>query len=336
MTSIRDVASRAGVSTATVARVLNGRANVSDELANRVKQAVAELHYVPNGVARSLSRGQTHLLGLLVSDIANPFAGQVARGLEDEATKSGYHVLVGSSDFDPERESELLGSFAARTVDAVALLSARGATSAMQQLMDTQMPLVFVDRRPNGDSTAPVIRTDNVTAAQHAVQYLIGLGHRDLAMISGPPTLPTASQRLQGFRTACRDAGLEVREECIREGFLGVDGGGLAMHQVLALRPRPTAVFSFNNLLAVGALGALREKNVSVPEDLSLVTFDDMELFPYIDPPVTAIAQPAYRIGVEAARALIGLLSGDRFTAREVVLPSEFRQRKSCAPPSRT
>lgn len=152
-------------------------------------------------------------------------------------------------------------------------------------------------------------------------------------MISGPPALPTASLRLQGFRTACAEAGLSLRADCVREGFLGVDGGYQATRQVLALEPRPTALFSFNNMLAVGAVRALREAGVTVPTDMSLVTFDDMDLFPYVDPPITAIAQPAYQIGVEAGRALTNLLSGDRFVPREVVLPTEFRKRASCAPP---
>lgn len=333
MTSIRDVARHAGVSTATVARVLAGRTPVSDDLAARVRQSIAELRYVPNGVARSLSQGRTFLLGLLVSDIANPFSGQVARGLEDLAAQHGYHVLVGSSDFEPEREDELLASFAARTVDAVALVSASGATDAMQRLLDTKIPLVFVDRQPGDGIKAPLIRTDNLSAAHDAVAYLIGLGHRDLAMISGPATLPTASQRLQGFRTACGEAGLRLREECVREGFLGTEGGYRATREVLALKPRPTALFSFNNMLAVGALRALREAGVSVPHDISLITFDDMDLFPFVDPPITAIAQPAYHIGAEAGRALINMLSGDPFVPREVVLPTEFRQRASCAPP---
>jgi LacI family transcriptional regulator len=333
VTSIRDVARHAGVSTATVARVLAGGTPVSDDLAARVRRSIAELHYVPNGVARSLSRGRTSLLGLLVSDIANPFSGQVARGLEDLAARHGYHVLVGSSDFEPEREDQLLASFAARTVDAVALVSASGATEAMQRLLDTRIPLVFVDRQPGDGIKAPLIRTDNLSAAHDAVAYLIGLGHRDLAMISGPATLPTASQRLQGFRTACAEAGLRLREECVREGFLGVEGGYRATREVLALKPRPTALFSFNNMLAVGALRALREAGVAVPRDISLITFDDMDLFPFVDPPITAIAQPAYHIGAEAGRVLISMLSGDAFVPSEVVLPTEFRQRASCAPP---
>jgi DNA-binding LacI/PurR family transcriptional regulator len=336
VTSIRDVASHAGVSTATVARVLSGRTPVSEDLAARVRQSIAELRYVPNGVARSLSQGRTFLLGLLVSDIANPFSAQVARGLEDTAARHGYHVLVGSSDFEPEREDQLLASFAARTVDAVALVAVSGATEAMQRLLDTRIPLIFVDRQPGSGIKAPLIRTDNLSAAHDAIAYLIGLGHRDLAMISGPAALPTASQRLQGFRTACEEAGLSLREECVREGFLGAEGGYRATREVLALKPRPTALFSFNNMLAVGALRALREAGVGVPRDISLITFDDMDLFPFVDPPITAIAQPAYQIGTEAARTLISMLSGDLFVPREVVLPTEFRQRESCAPPPGT
>ncbi|TDD71245.1 LacI family transcriptional regulator [Jiangella aurantiaca] len=333
MASIRQVAEHAGVSTATVARVLSGRITVSPELTERVRQAVDELNYVPNDVARSLSRGRTNMLGLLVSDIGNPFAAQVARGLEDEAARLGYQVLVGSSDFELERETRLLDSFAAKTVDAVALVSARGSTPAMARLARTGLPVVYIDRRPDGDTAAPLVRTDNETAARQAVGHLIELGHRDLAMISGPSWLPTASARLRGFRAACAEHGLTVRRECVREGHLGVEGGVRAMRDLLDLPERPTAVFSFNNLSAVGALRALRERGVTVPRDISLVTFDDMDLFPFVDPPITAIAQPAYEIGVEAGRTLLAMLSGAAVVPREVVLPTEFRIRSSCAEP---
>jgi LacI family transcriptional regulator len=335
MASIRDVARAAGVSTATVARVLNGSAApVSEALTERVRQAVADLDYVPNGVAASLSRGRTQLLGLLVSDISNPFTAQVARGLEDEAARHGYLVLVGSSDWDPAREADLLGSFAKRTVDGVALLSSSGENEGVHRLIRTGVPVVFVDRRPDDAAGIPMIRTDSLTAAHEAVQYLIGLGHRDLAMISGPPTMPTAALRVAGFRTACAEVGLTVREECVRQGFLGIEGGYTAMNEVLALEPRPTAVFSFNNMLAIGALRALREQDVHLPDDLSLVTFDDTDLFPFVDPPITAIAQPAYQIGAEAGHMLFQLLDGDRsHPLQDVVLPTEFRIRNSCASP---
>ncbi|WP_211286638.1 LacI family DNA-binding transcriptional regulator [Pseudonocardia autotrophica] len=326
----------AGVSTATVVRVLNGGATVSPDRTERVLRAVQELDYVSNGVAASLSRGRTQLLGLLVSDIANPFTGQVARGLEDEAVRHGYQVLISSSDFDPDREAQILESFARRTVDAAALLSTSEAAQGVHRLLRNEIPTVLIDRRPPDLPSVPLVRTDSLSAAREAVRHLIDLGHTDLGMIAGPSGMATASQRLAGFRAACADAGLHVRPECVREGFLGVDGGHRAMLEVLDLPVRPTAVFSFNNVLAIGALGALRERGVRLPGELSLITFDDTDLFPFVDPPLTAIAQPAYEIGAAAGRILFEELAGASHPAagRDVVLPTELRIRNSCAAPA--
>ncbi|WP_433432553.1 LacI family DNA-binding transcriptional regulator [Nonomuraea sp. CA-141351] len=331
--SNRDVAKLAGVSTATVARVLRGTTPVSDALRERVEDAVAKLGYVPNAVARSLSRGRTQLLGLLVADISNPFFGEVARGLEDAAVAGGYQVLVGSSDLNPERERAVLTAFESRTVDGVALTSSTADSSMLRKLAATGMPTVFIDRRP-ADIAGPAVLCDNEAAARRAVQYLIGLGHTDLAMISGPHTMATAAQRLAGFRAACAEAGLSIRPECVLEGYLGIEGGSKAMRRVLELDTPPTAVFSFNNLLGVGALSATREMGVKVPGEVSLLTFDDMTLFPFVDPPVTAIAQPAYQMGTEAARLLLDALANPAAEQPEdVVLPSDFRIRSSCAAP---
>ncbi|MBB4683506.1 LacI family DNA-binding transcriptional regulator [Amycolatopsis jiangsuensis] len=335
MVSIRDVAKAAGVSTATVARVLNGGTPVSPDRTERVLRAVRELDYVSNGVAASLSRGRTGLLGLLVSDIANPFTAQVARGLEDEAVRRGYQVLIASSDFDSEREAQVLASFARRTVDAVALLSSSGVGEGVARLVRNGIPTVFVDRRPPDLGEIPLVRTDSLGAAREAVRYLIDLGHTDLGMISGPSGMPTATQRLAGFREACQAAGLVVRPECVREGFLGTAGGYTAMCEVLDLDVRPTAVFSFNNVLAIGALQAVRERGVRIPADLSLVTFDDTDLFPFVDPPITAIEQPAYEIGAQAGTLLFTHLDGGRTAGADVVLPTRFHIRSSCARPGR-
>ncbi|GAB3579723.1 substrate-binding domain-containing protein [Amycolatopsis endophytica] len=335
MASIRDVAKAAGVSTATVARVLNGGAPVSPDRTERVLRAVEELDYVSHGVAASLSRGRTKLVGLLVSDIANPFTAQVARGLEDEAVRHGYQVLIASSDFDSEREAQVLTSFARRTVDAVALLSSSGVGEGVARLVRNGIPTVFVDRRPPDLGHIPLVRTDSLSAAREAVRYLIDLGHTDLGMISGPHGMPTAAQRLAGFREACESAGLTVRPECVREGFLGRQGGYRAMCEVLDLGRRPTAVFSFNNVLAIGALQAVRERGVRIPDDLSLVTFDDTDLFPFVDPPITAIEQPAHDIGAQAGRVLFALLDGAETGGEDVVLPTKFHVRGSCDRPRR-
>lgn len=335
MASIRDVAALAGVSTATVARVLRGTAPVSEALARRVKWAVSELDYVPNAVARGLSRGRSNLVGLLVPDISNPFFAEVTRGLEEVAAQHDYHVLVSSSDLHAERESELVRVFESRTVDAVAFTPSATTAPHLRRLRKAGVPLAFVDRRVT-DVAAPTVRTDNKAAAHQAVRYLLELGHRRIAMLGGPPAFATAVERLEGFTAAMREAGVRVGKGLVRQGFLGIDGGYQAMASVLDTRPRPTAVFSFNNLLAVGALGALRDRGVRVPEGISLVTFDDMSLFPYVDPPITAIAQPAYEMGVETGRLLFAMLDRPDRTAedyRDIVLPTDFRIRASCAPP---
>lgn len=332
--SLKDVAAEAHVSTATVARVLSNSTRVSPELTARVRDAIARLNYLPNSVARSLSEGRTHRLGLLVSDISNPFVAQVTKGFEDAAASAGDLVLIGSSDFNVARESELLDSFATRTVDGVALLSARGLTDSMHRLLNSGIPLVFIDRRPDESLRVPLVRSDNFSGAQDAVNYLISLGHRDLGMISGPTDLPTAAQRTAGFLRACEAAGLTVRAECLRTGFLGTQGGEQAMEEILSLPTPPTALFSFNNLLAVGALTVARARGVSIPGDLSFATFDDMDLFALVDPPITAVAQPARHIGLYAGRSLISMINGDHGIPQEVILPTVFRKRSSCAPPT--
>ncbi len=333
MTGIRDVARRAGVSTATVARVLRDSPQVSRELSDRVREAVAELGYVPNVVARSLSQGRTRLLGLLVPDISNPFFAEVARGMEDGAVTRGYHVLIGSSDLNADRERQFISSFKARLLDAIAITPSASDAAHLKQLAVGGMPLVFVDRRLPG-VRAPAVRTDNANAAEQAVRHLVRLGHRDIAMISGPPSFETAAERVAGFRAACRQTGIRIRRSCLRQGYLGIEGGHKAMREILALRPRPTAVFSFNNLLTVGALGALREDKVRVPTELSLLTFDDMSLFPYVDPPITAIAQPGYQMGQQTAYLLLKTLENPAATHHDVVLPTDLRIRMSCAPPA--
>lgn len=329
---IRQVATRAGVSTATVARVLHDTGQVSQELTARVKQAIAELDYVPNAVASSLSSGRTGVIGLLVPDIANPFFGEVARGLEDYASQHNNHVLVCSSDLAPERELSLARAFEARMVDAVACTPSGADSSHLRRLQAGGQPLIFIDRSVPGIQ-APTVGIDNAAAAERATRYLLELGHRRIAMLCGPEVFASSRNRLQGFRRAMKAAKAVIHSDYVQQGFLGITGGTQAMRRVLRLSPRPTAVLSFNNFLAVGALRALREEAVRVPDDLSFLTFDDMSLFPYVDPPITVIAQPAYQIGSEAGRVLFELLNHPEKRQADVILPTELVIRSSCSSP---
>lgn len=331
MTGIRDVARRAGVSTATVTRALADDPRVTAHTKALVLSAADELAYVPNAAARALTLGRSRLLGLFVPDIANPFYGELAQGMEDYAAQQGYHCVIASSHLDPKRELQLVSAFRDGTLSALAMTTVSSDARLLNALRATRLPLVFVDRRPEG-FMAPLVATNNEAVTKEAVRRLIRLGHRRIGMLAGPAEFETSCQRVDGFLAALKEGGIELDHALIRQGHLGEPGGYNAMHQVLSLPNRPTAVFSFNNLLTVGALRAVRESGLRIPEQLSLVGFDDMSLFPFTDPPITAIAQPAAAIGREAARILVDALSDGKLPDHDSILPATIVNRDSWGP----
>jgi LacI family transcriptional regulator len=328
---IRDVAKLAGVSTATVTRAMRGDASVTAATRARVLAAAARLDYVPSAAARALSQGRSNLLGLFVPDIVNPFYAQVAQGLEDRAAESRYHCVIASSHLNPERERHLVTSFQDGTLAGLAATTVGTDESFTAALGGNRGRLVLVDRRPRG-ITAPLVRTDNRRITRHAVGELLRLGHTRIGMISGPRDFDTASQRLSGFRLAHRDAGRTVDEQLVRHGHVGETGGFTAMNELLAMGSRATAVFCFNNLVTVGALKAIRAAGLKIPTDLSVLAFDDMTLFPLVEPPITAIAQPAYEMGRAAADLLLRQIAGET-DLPDIVLSATLIARESIAPP---
>lgn len=332
MVGVRDVARLAGVSTATVARVLSESTNVTPETRDKVQRAVSILGYTPNAMARALTSGRSSLLGLFVPDIANPFYSAVAQGLEDEAANLGFHCLIASSHLIPDRERQFVTTLKSGMLAGLAMTTTGSDPGLLDALRKTPLPVVFVDRRPHGFD-APLVRTNNQEVAREAVARLIGMGHRRIGMLAGPADFDTTAERIAGLRQAMDDARIPFESELIRLGHLEERGGREAMQEILDLTKRPTAVFSFNNLLTVGALSALRDRGIRMPDDLSLVSFDDMSLFPFVDPPLTAIAQPASEMGRVAARTLLALLNGEHVETQDVVLPSTLIERGSWGPP---
>lgn len=322
----------AGVSTATVTRALRDEPSVTADTKARVKAAVVKLGYVPSAAARALSQGRSNLLGLFVPDIVNPFYSQVAQGMEDRAAEARYHCVIASSHLDPSREKHLITSFQDGTLAGLAATTLGTDETFTAALGTNHGPLVLVDRRPRG-IRAPLVRTDNRKVAREAVGHLFALEHKNIAMISGPRDFDTATQRLAGFRLAHRDAGRQVNENLVLHGHLGEPGGYTAMTELLAMPSRPTAVFCFNNLVTVGALKAIRAAGLKIPTDVSILAFDDMTLFPLVEPPITAIAQPAYEMGRAAAECLLRQLNGET-DLPDVVLPATLIMRDSLAPPT--
>jgi LacI family transcriptional regulator len=331
--TIQDVAARANVSAMTVSRVINQPARVAPATRERVEQAIRELGFVPNALARGLLRGRTHTIAVLVSDISNPFFTQIVRGAEDVAQRNGYTVILANSDESPEKERQYIHTLLSRQIDGLLVAPAGNASRPLLELLSRhKKPFVLIDRVVDG-VPADVVVGDNIGGARTLTEHLISLGHRQIALINGSSEVSTARERRRGYLEALRVHGIEPRPELIVEGNFKREGGVRAARQLLALPPdqRPTAIFADNNFHAVGAIEVLRGAGLSVPHDIALVCFDDTELVSAIQPFLTAVSQPARTFGTIGMQFLLERLDGGETQApRKVVLPPELTVRISC------
>ncbi|HEV7664665.1 MAG TPA: LacI family DNA-binding transcriptional regulator [Chloroflexota bacterium] len=331
MATVHDVARRAGVSTSTVSHVVNNTRFVSDELRGRVLEAMRELDYTPNAAARMLTLKRSHTIGLIVSDIRNPFFASVARGVEDVAQEQGYTLVLCNSDESFERESACLTALETRAVDGVLLASAGVADEHLARLVRAGFPIVLVDR-DLPELGVPAVLLNNEGAAYRAVLHLITRGHRRIAMLSGRAAISTTTERVAGYQRALREAGIALDERLVASGASTSEGGLLAANAVLDLDDPPSAIFSGNNLMSIGALQAIVNRGLSVPEGVALVGFDDFP-FPWSDafrPHLTTVAQPTYELGRRAAELLVQRLKRPgSLTAERVVLDGKLVVRES-------
>jgi LacI family transcriptional regulator len=331
MATVHDVARRAGVSTSTVSHVVNNTRFVSDELRERVQAAMRDLDYTPSAAARSLTTKRAHTIALIVSDIRNPFFASVARGVEDVAQEHGYTLVLCNSDEDAEREFACLSALETRAVDGVLLASAGVADEHLSRLVRAGYPIVLVDR-DLPDLGAPAVLLDNEGAAYSAVWHLITRGHRRIAMLSGRAAISTTTERVAGYQRALREAGIDVDDRLVVSGASTSEGGAAATKTVLEVDEPPSAIFSGNNLMSIGALQAIVNHGLAVPDDVALVGFDDFP-FPWSDafrPHLTTIAQPTYELGRRAAELLVQRLKGSSAMAVErVVLDGQLVVRES-------
>lgn len=333
MPTIREVAERAGVSTMTVSRVLNNSGYVHPETRARVKAAIAEMGYVPNALARSLRFKQTRTLGLVLSDITNPFFTTIARGVEDVTSQAGFNVIFCNTDESEDKQAAYLTVLAQKRVDGVLLVPARSSETPVSYLRSRNVPVVVLDRRvPH--SHVDGVRCDSEGGAYELVRLLIGLGHSRIALLNGPAEVSTAADRAAGYRRALTEAGLTADKTLMfYERFTQQAGYSMA-EQALSLVPRPTALFAANNFIAIGAYRALREAGLRVPEDMALVAFDDLPAALVLEPFLTVAMQPAYEMGRRAADLLLARLSGQGpDEPKEIVLPVEIVVRRSSGGP---
>ncbi len=329
MATIRDVAKRAGVAPITVSRVINNSGYVNEKTRARVEAAIADLGYVPNVLARSLRSRRTGTLGLILTDISNPFWTTVARGVEDAASDAGFNVILCNTDESEVEQDKYLHVLVQKQVDGVLLVPARSAVEPIKFIQSQNTSVVVLDRRiPN--SQTDVVRCDSEGGAYQLTRLLLSLGHRRIAMLSGPLGVSTAEDRVAGYQRALAEAGVDVDAAPVCYGEFSLQSGYDMTLQVLARTPRPSALFAGNNFIAIGALRALRDTGLRVPEDLALVGFDDLPADLVVDPFLTVAAQPAYEMGRQATELLLARLSEEAPAAyQEIVLPTEIVVRES-------
>ncbi|MFF4140468.1 LacI family DNA-binding transcriptional regulator [Streptomyces sp. NPDC001698] len=330
MASIKDVAAAAGVSVATVSRVLNEHPSVSADARTRVLASVEALGYRPNAVARSLRTHRTRTLGLVISDVLNPYFTALARSVEEEARALGYSVIIGNADERPGLQDHHVRTLLDRRIDGLLVSPTDGGSPLMLDAARAGTPIVFVDRWIEGVDV-PVVRSDGRAAVRDLVAHLYGLGHRRLAIIAGPAATTTGRERVEAFREALAAHGLPLPDAYVGQGDFRAGSGQRVTEGFLGLPEPPEAVFTADNLMALGALDAIRARGLRVPDDIALAAFDDIPWFPHTDPPITAIAQPTGELGRAAVRALVDRIAGR--PARSVTLPARLVVRRSCGEP---
>jgi LacI family transcriptional regulator len=328
-----DLARQLNVSTATVSRALSRPEKVAPATRKRVLEFVRRSGYHMNGIARSLRTQSTRTIGIIVSDIRNPFSSAIVKSVEDLARTNGYTVLVCNADEDGRNEEVALELFIERQVSGVIHCSAGANLDLLRVLLEKSIPLVDLDRQSGLENVDTVI-LDNQLGAALATTHLLELGHQRVAMISGPKHLSNARKRLDGYRKTLRAAQISVPNEYIEYGDFREQSGRVAAERLLSLQTPPTAILVANNEMMAGALLAIRQRRVKVPRDLSLIGFDDARWAQYSDPALTVVSQPTEAMGQKAAELLLGRLQGER-QADTVIFKPELIIRRSTAAPKR-
>lgn len=330
MATIKDVAARAGISYTTVSHVVNGTRPVSDQVRRKVEAAIAELGYVPSGVARSLRARATGTLGLLVPNASNPYFAELARGIEDHAERNGYSVILCNSDDDIDKQLRYLRVLLERRIDGLIVATVASDAAFAQALANLQVPLVLVDRSLEGVN-ADQLRVDHEQGAYLATRHLLELGHRRIVCIGGPASTQVAQLRAAGYQRALDEAGVAAR--AVVDCPFTSPAGHAAARVLLAAEPRPTAIFAGNDMIALGVLRAAAEHQLQVPRQLSVVGFDDIEVSRYLHPALTTVGQCIGALGEQvAARLLERIRTPDLAVTQRLIEPILLLRESSAAP----
>ena len=323
------VAKLAGVSASTVSRILNGTAVVSAEKKQAVDDAIAQLGFVPNPMARGLAGGRTLSIGVVTQAIDSPFYGVALRGVEDELDKAGYSSLFVSGHWNAAEESRCIDTLRARRVDGIIVLTGRLSDSALRQVAQA-LPVVVTGRKLKASQLVS-LNFDNFEGARLATHHLLALGHRQIAFITGDPAHPDANERLRGYRSAIEAAGLGYEPALVLPGSFHEESGLVAVGRLLDSGQPFSAIFAANDQMAFGACLGLHRRGLKVPHDVSVVGFDNLPISRYTLPPLTTVHHPAYEIGQQASLVMLQMLRGELAQA-EVPAPRVIVRESSRAP----
>lgn len=334
--SLADVAKSLGVSKTLVSLVLNGRGNekgISQNTQKRVHEKVKELKYKPNQFARGLRVGKSNTIGLVIADIANPFYAKLCRSIEDALNKKDYNLMICSTEENPEKESDLINMLIDRHVDGLIISTTQKSNDDIVRLMENKFPFVLIDRHIDDLETNQVI-VDNEKGARNAVQHLIDLGHKEIGHLTLTPThLSTIRDRTVGYENALLDNGIEVNHDLIKSipfGNLQVDVA-VALDELRITHPNISALFVVNNLLALAAMQHFSDIGLSIPDQVSIISFDDIEVFKLCSPPITAVSQPIDEMGKTACKILLSEINKtSNGQIQKVCLSTKLNKRKSC------
>ena len=329
--SIKDIALAADVSHSTVSRALRNSPLVSAETADRIRRIAAESNYRLSAVGRSLATGRTYTLGVVVSSIADPFVAEVVSGIEETASARGYSVMLATTRADPDLEMKVVQTFEERRVDGLLITASRVGAAYAGLLAELKIPMVVINNQYAADVACSVV-VDNVAASRAAVKFLVQLGHRKIGYVGDRFGFQSDAARLDGYRQALAGLDLPARADHVVAGDSDPEGGMRAMEQLLARSDRPTAVFCYNDMTAIGVLTSIARHNLRVPEDISVVGFDDILVASYTQPPLTTVRQPKRLLGNVATETLLNLLSGSK-TEVSRRLQAELIVRESTARP---
>lgn len=329
----REIAKLAGVSCATVSRVINKDSKVAPETAKRVWEVISQYGYVQNSVARSLRMSQTRTVGFLIPDLSNPFFPGVLKGIEAVCAQEHYNLILQNTDENKQKERDSIETLLSSRVDGVVAVVVDQAGQQLKRLSILNVPIVVIDRRIK-NSSYDTVTIANKQGVEEAISYLVELGHTKIATIHGKTSITPGIERLEGYFSGMERHSLTLRDEYVVNGDFLETMGYVKTKELLSLSDPPTALITANNMLTMGAYRALSDLKVRVPQDLSLIGFDDFPLAAYLSPPITVIDRPTSKMGEVACRLLFKRIrEGVAEGPREIVMPTQLKKRHSCSYP---